>query len=166
MELIHPEAMSLELHYEIAGKSLSDRWLVKRYGKIAQLNYTVWNGNLILAETKVGTFINRMLICVHPEIFGFSAKLLVCTTKTSSPLRHLAREMTAHFSKAFFEQECLELKGIAINPERLGPHDSLVARYMDWLAQMSREKTLASPGTLIETWDTTPKINPATMSIT
>lgn len=166
MELVHPEAMALELHYEIAGTSFADRWLVRRYGKQAQLNYTVWNGNLILAETKVGAFVNRMLICVHPESHGFSAKLLVCTPRSRSPLRHLGREMTAHFSKRFFEQECVELKGISINPQRLGPHDTLVAQYMEWLAQMSRENSLASPGTLTTTCASTPTNKPATMSIT
>ncbi len=161
MELVHPEAMRLELHYEILGRALADRWLVSRYGKIAQLNYTVWNGNLILAETKVGTFINRMLICVHPETFGFSAKLFVVTTAAS----FLGREMTAHFSKLFFERECLELKGIAINPERLGPHDALVGQYMNWLLQMSRENVLASPGSLTTKWDSSPTAKPATTSM-
>jgi len=139
-----PEAISLTLGYEILGNAPADRWLTKRYGKAASLDYQVWNGNLIFAQTRIGHFVNRMMFIVHPTSSGFDAFLFVYTPKSTSPLRHLTRELAAHFSWKFFAQECRELKGIRFDLNRAGPHDALLARYANWLYEQAADQGLRS----------------------
>ena len=135
MKAPHAEARGVTLNYEIRSHEPADRFLVWRYGPQAQLDYTVWHGNLIFATTRVGRFINRMMVCVHPTPTGFDAKLFVFTPQSRSPLKTLARELSAHFSQRFFARECTELQGVAIDPARLGPKDTLLADYVAWLQE-------------------------------
>ncbi len=145
MNATQPDARGVRLHYEIHGKALADRLLVRRYGHQAQLDYTVWHGNLIFAVTRVGEFVNRMMVFVHPTATGFDAKLFVFTPKTHSPWKKLSREISAYFSYQFFARECLELEGVAIDPARLGPKDQLLAQYVAWLMQRSIKDATQSP---------------------
>lgn len=131
--LTSEQSIFMHLSYEILGESLADRWLIKKYGKQAQLEYTVYDGNVIAAKTTIGKFTNRMMIFVSPLEDRFEANLFVYTPKSHSLTKSFQREMTAYFSYQFFAKECLELKGVELNPETFGPKDHLLVEYVAWL---------------------------------
>ncbi len=145
MRAPHAEARAIKLDYEIRSNAAADRFLVKRYGRRAQLDYVVWHGNLIFATTRVGKFVNRMMVVVHPTAAGFEAKLFVHTPRSRSPLKWVARELSAFFSRRFFVQECEELEGVAIDLARLGPRDELIRDYLTWLQARASGLGAAAP---------------------
>ena len=145
------DSCHLSLEYEIKGKSLADRWLVKKYGKQARLDYSVYNGQLIVAKTSIGPFRNRMLVFVQPEQEQFRATLFVFTPKSKNPLARLQNEISAYFSYRFFQKECVELNGIKIDPSKLAEHEVLLKNYFHWLEPQipqRNDSSLKSLGTI------------------
>jgi phenylpropionate dioxygenase-like ring-hydroxylating dioxygenase large terminal subunit len=126
------ESCHLSLTYQIRAKNLADRWIVKKYGDQARLDYSVYNGNLVIAKTTIGHFHNRMMIFIKPFNDNFRATLFVFTPKNESfPL--LKNKISAYFSYLFFKKECSELSGVHINPNLLGDHEKLLKSYYHWL---------------------------------
>lgn len=135
-ELSQPDGHSfrIKLDYEIRGNTFSDTLMKTFYGKIAGLNFTVYAGNFILAVTSVKDLRNYMMIVNAPVAKGKSkAMLLVFSKKTGNPLKKLKREMQAHFSQKFFQDEADNSKGVFIDPKTLGPEDQILAQYLRWL---------------------------------
>ncbi|MBY0517828.1 MAG: Rieske (2Fe-2S) protein [Bacteriovoracaceae bacterium] len=126
----------IKLQYEILGKEAADKWLVKKYGKNAQLDYTVYEGNLIVAKTTVGKFTNHMMVFIEAEGDKWKAWLFVLSKTNNHLLSKIKNEISAYFSYQFFAKECLELDGVTISPERLGPKDELLRDYMNWLTTL------------------------------
>ena len=160
-------SLRLKLSYDILGKSLADRFLIKRFGEKATLDYTVHHGNMILAKTQIGKFENRMMILIHPAEVGFKAWLFVLEKPSRSPIKKLKHELAAYFSYQFFANECQELEGISFETERKGPRDELLGQYYDWLKTQTSQEKPSPSGTLDTTlWQITESINPVTISQT
>lgn len=168
-QLLQPtqNSLRLKLSYDILGKTLADRFLIKRFGKKATLDYTVHHGNFILAKTQIGHFENRMLIIIHPAVVGFNAWLFVLEKPSLSPIKRLKHEMAAYFSYKFFANECQELEGISFEADRMGPRDELIMQYYEWLnAQTSQEKSSLAGSLGTTLWQMTESNNPVTISQT
>lgn len=165
-ELSEPTAFAKKiiLKYQILEKSKLARFLSFVFGQQAQLEFTVFSGNLILATTQIGHFKNRMLINVIPVGNHFKAYLFTVGTRSKNPLQILLREIQATFSARFFNQECREIKGALINFKRLGPFDRILREYFDWLIACHRPTqpaltvTLSAPGEAAH-----PKTSPETI---
>lgn len=168
-ELMQPSknSLRLKLSYDILGKTLADRFLIKRFGKKATLDYTVYHGSMILAKTKIGQFENRMMIFVHPTEDGFKAWLLVLEKPSLSPIKRIKHELAAYVSYQFFAKECQELEGISFAEDRKGPRDELLLQYYEWLKSQTSQEKPSPSGTLDTTlWQTTESISPVTISQT
>ncbi len=161
-------SIAMNLSYEIVGKTMADRWLVKKYGSKAKLEYTVIDGNLIIAKTLIGRFTNRMMIFIRPEGDHFVATLFVYTPKSRSMIKALQREMTAFFSYQFFAKECSELAGVELNPQTFGPKDHLLREYVEWLQKRYRfqENFVSETESLSKSWQNKANATPVTISKT
>ena len=142
------DSCRLKLEYEIKGRNLADRWLVKKYGKHATLDYSVYNGQLIVAKTSIGPFRNRMMVFIQPNQDQFRATLFVYTPKTKNPLARVKNEISAYFSYRFFQKECIELSGVKINPAQLADHEVLLKEYFHWLDPQIPQRNDSSRGSL------------------
>ncbi len=134
--LRQPDDHSFRIHldYEICGDTFSDKLMKIFYGKRASLNFTVYAGNFILAVTSVKNLINYMMIVNAPVSQEKSeALLLVFSKKSSNPFKRLKRELQAHFSQKFFQDEADNSKGVFIDTNKLAPEDAVLKHYLEWL---------------------------------
>ncbi len=142
-----PDRCRLTLSYRIKPSTYADRWLVKRFGDAATLDYQVYHGNLVVARTRIGAFENRLMSFVRPEgDERFSAALFVFTPRSGS-LWDLPKNLLAGFGTfRFFTHECEELRGVTIDPQRLGAHEGLLKDYFQWLEAHRSQRNPSSAG--------------------
>lgn len=134
----HPNAYRIELDYKILGRTLSDRLMKGLYGPRAQLDFTVYAGNFILAVTTVAGLKNYMMIVNGPVgADKAEAKLMVYSKKTHNPFKKIKREIQASFSRKFFQDEANQSQGVFIDNNTLGPNDSVIKNYLKWLMSVS-----------------------------
>jgi nitrite reductase/ring-hydroxylating ferredoxin subunit len=137
----HPEARRIILNYRIQGDDLIDRALIRVFGDEAELDYTVWSGNLVLAAVKIGSLVNRMMMIIQPAEAGVAYADLFTWIPARGPLTSLALrpalELSATVSKRFFMKEARMCRGVLYRPERQGPHDRLVGDFMSWLQSLA-----------------------------
>ncbi len=127
-------AYQIELDYEIKGSTLSDQLMKTFYGKKANLNFTVFGGNFILAVTTVKELKNYMMIINAPNGRGHSlAYLTVYSEKSMNPLKILKREIQSIFSRRFFQVEADCSHGVFLDNKTLGSNDHVMSNYLNWL---------------------------------
>jgi phenylpropionate dioxygenase-like ring-hydroxylating dioxygenase large terminal subunit len=134
--ITHPDNHSFRIHldYEIRGNTFSDKLMKIFYGKKASLNFTVYAGNFILAVTTVKDLVNYMMIVNAPVSKGNAeAKLMVFGKKSANPFKVLKRELQAHFSQKFFQDEADNSAEAFIDNKKLSPEDKVLAEYISWL---------------------------------
>lgn len=132
----HPDKHSFRIHleYEIRGNTFSDKLMKLFYGKQASLNFTVYAGNFVLAVTTVKDLVNYMMIVDAPVAKGKAeARLMVYGKKSANPLKALKREVQAHFSQKFFQDEANNSVGVFIDNKKLSAEDSILSQYLNWL---------------------------------
>jgi hypothetical protein len=146
----HPEARRIILNYRIEGSDLVDRTMTRLYGSEAELDYTVWSGNLVLAVARIGTLVNRMMMVIQPAETGTATADLFTWVPSRGPVASLALrpalEVAASVSKRFFAKEARLCKGVLFRPERQGPHDRLVGDFMSWLQSVTASPHGTTPG--------------------
>ncbi len=138
------DSCHLSLSYEIKAKNMADRWLVRKYGSSARLDYSVYNGQLIVAKTSIGDFRNRMMVFVQPYEEKFKATLFVFTPKKHPFSSRIKNAISAYFSYRFFQKECEELNGIKIDPAKLADHEVLLKNYFNWLEPQMPQRNESS----------------------
>lgn len=130
----------IQLDYEIKGKRFSDRLMKLFFGKEASLNFTVFAGNFILAETTVKNFKNYMMIITTPiEKNKSNAHLMIYSKKTLNPLKKLKQKVQAELSRKFFQDEADSSQGVFMDIKNLGPSDLMLKNYLHWLIDLYKK---------------------------
>ncbi len=139
IEEVHEYAKRIVVDYKVHGQNLLDKLIKMVLGDISRLDFTIWSGNFILAETTWGKTKNMMLIIIEQQNEKLSlAKLFVFADKRGkNPITLTMLKMKIAFqaivSQKFFQHEGDMSEGVSINMDTFGPNDVYVKDYMNWL---------------------------------
>jgi len=132
-----PHLAHIKYQYEIKGKIWSDRLMCILFGNVAELDFSNWAGNLILATTKVGPFQNKMLIFLRPLTMTTSVSQIFVFRKKQGLLGKMLCEFQAKASQLFFAKEARELKKADIINGNFTASDKNLVTYLKWLGDAS-----------------------------
>ncbi len=149
----HPDMLRVQYRFAIEGRSISDRILKKLAGCEANLTFTTWRGNIILAEADfAGKVTSRILSFVTP------VSPLHCTVdmiplqkrfRGVGPLSDLATSVSLILrrclTKSFFREEAKTLRNLGNTPIVLTPEDAILAQYFRWLKSVLPKENFRGP---------------------
>jgi len=139
-----PYARRIVLHYEMKGNLLSDKILRFLHGKTGVLDFTVWSGNMIYATTRVGKFINYMMIFIEPLPGGHSVSRMYVYSPGAKrgwwyrALNWIPMRVLSILNQKFFQNEADTLKSVRFNSVTFLPSDQMLKDYLVWLVNLKQ----------------------------